>query len=184
MAYKILTTGDAIISLDQLKKHAYVQGNEEDDLLSLYIDAACERFGLMTGFVIPETEFLLTASSFNGLKIYRGPIIEIQEVKYTDAQGQEQTIDPELVHFSDERPSTIVCKTGWPTTSGMPGSVRIKFKAGHGEDEILPKLVKWAILTMAATYYENREEVVTGITVSSIPNSAQMVIDSYSIVEA
>lgn len=184
MAYKILTTGDSPIVLDQLKAHTYIQGNEEDDLLTLYIDAACERFGLMTGFIIPETEFLLTASSFNGLKIYRGPIIEIQEVKYTDAQGQEQTIAPELVHFSDERPSTIVCENGFPNTSGMPGSVRIKFKAGHGEDDKLPKLVKWAVLTMAATYYENREEVVTGTIVSPIPNSSQMVIDSYSIIEA
>lgn len=184
MAYKVLNSGASPVSITELKAHAYIQDDSENDLLSIYLDAAQERFSLLTGFVIPETEFLLTATSFEGLKIYRGPIQAITEIKYKDMQGTEQTIAPETVHFSDDRPATIVCENGWPRTSGMPNAVQIKFTAGHGAGEKLPTLIKWAVLVMAATAYENREEVVTGTIVSAIPNSAQSVIDRYSIIEA
>jgi len=183
MAYKVLTTGASPISLPEFKAHAFIEDSAEDDLLSLYLSSACENFGLLTGFVIPETEFLLTITSFQFLKIYRGPITEITEIKYKDVQGIEKTIDPATVHYSDDRPSTIMCENGWPQTSGMPDAVQIKFKAGHALSDQFPMIVKWAILVLAATAYENREEVITGTIVSPIPNSAQMVIDRYAILE-
>lgn len=181
MAYKIFTTGTTPVSLEQVKEANYIVGDADNALLGVYLSAACERFTQATGFVIAESEVLYTGSTFEGLQLSYGPVKEILEVIYLDPFGEEKTIAPASIFFDDARPATIaLAGRKWPQTNGMPGNVKVKYRAGHGLNESLPDLVRWAILVMVGTMYENREEVVTGTIVSPIPNSVNMVIDMYS----
>lgn len=181
MAYKILNTGIIPVTLEQVKEANYIQGELEDTLLEIYLKAAAERFTKATGYVIAESEVLYTGSTFEALQLNYGPVKEILEVSYTDPSGEAKTIAPASIHFDDSRPATVAHIDRWPRTNGMPGNVKVKYKAGHGSEDPLPDLIRWALLVMVGTMYENREEVVTGTIVSPIPNSVNMVIEMYSI---
>ncbi len=186
MGYKTISQSGNIIDLEKVKKHCFIYGNNDDDLLNMYIKAACGRFTEMTGIVINPSTIEFACDSFcDVVRIYRSPITEIVSISYVDKNGDTQSISPDSVIYDDStRPIRLVCKDGkFPDTNGTPGNVKIRFKAGHESVDDLPDMVEWAILSMVATMYEFRENTVSGTIVSNVPDTAQMVIEMYRIIE-
>lgn len=185
MNYTITPTADALITLDEVKAHCFIHDDSEDELLQLYIHAACERFTEATGFIIPESEVVLKMDGFSEavIRIMRGPVSEVTEITYVAPGGDLKSINPHDVTLDKGRVSRLFHKSGrWPVSANQPGAVTIKITAGHNKDtKPLPKIVRWAILTSVAHMYEHREPVVTGITVSKIPDTVEMVIDMFEI---
>lgn len=181
MGYRTVSQSASIIDLDKVKKHCFVHDTDDDALLDLYIEAACQRFTESTGMVITQSTIEFTADSFaDVVRLYRSPISEVTSIKYRDTEGTEQTLDiTNLVLDSVSRPARLSLRgQDWPKTDGTPGNVKITFTAGHANLQDLPTLIEWAILTMVAHMYENREEV-SAEKKSIVPSSAQLVINMF-----
>jgi len=101
-----------------------------------------------------------------------GPVGDDVEIVWRDASGGEEAIDPAeyrvktdiagrtAVHF---RPSFSI-----PAEIADERPVSVTYTAG---EEIVPAPIKQAILLMVGAWYENREESVVGVSVSSLPNA-------------
>jgi len=185
MGYVTTSQITDLIDLNKVKAHCYIHGTEEDDLLQMYIAAACMRFTAETGFVIGMSDIEYRADMFqNIIRLYRSPISEITSVSYHDTEGVEQTIPAtEILLDNSTHPARIARKgEKFPETDRTPGNVIIKFKAGHDTLAELPDMVEWAILSTVAHMYENREEV-SDVRSYAVPSSARMVMDMYNVKE-
>jgi hypothetical protein len=62
------------------------------------------------------------------------PLVSVDAVRYLDAAGGEQTLDPSAYRVIKGEPGYIVPARGttWPGTDAYPGSVTISFTAGYG----------------------------------------------------
>lgn len=88
------------------------------------------------------------------------PVISVDWVKYLDAAGAQQTLDPAAyVVRTTESPGQIVRAYGssWPATLPQPGAVQVQYKAGYGTtaDKVPAPIVQWIKLALS-DLYENR----------------------------
>ena len=76
------------------------------------------------------------------------------------------------VVYTDYTFSTVTQKLKIPSSYS---NIKITYEAGYDE---LPVRVKQGILMMISTWYNNREDYVTGMTIDTIPLSSLKALDS------
>lgn len=114
------------------------------------------------------------------------PLQSVTSVKYTDANGAEQTMDVadyRVINKSDNANPYLVPAYGkcWPLTRCEEAAVRVQYVAGYGDTEAdVPERIKQYLLIHAATKYENREEVVLGTIVAPMPFVERM-LDNFRV---
>lgn len=109
----------------------------------------------------------------------------VDAVKYIDANGVLQTMDPSAyVVDAISEPGVLTPKTGtyWPDTENTTNAVQISFTAGYGGAVDVPAGIKSWILLRVGALYENREEVsvATRVTVQELPY-VDTLLDPYRI---
>ncbi|VVE49505.1 head-tail connector protein [Pandoraea terrigena] len=109
----------------------------------------------------------------------------VDAVKYIDASGVTQTMDPSAyVVDTISEPGVLTPKTGtyWPDTENTTNAVQISFTAGYGAAVDVPAGIKSWILLRVGALYENREEVsvATRVTVQELPY-VDTLLDPYRI---
>lgn len=109
----------------------------------------------------------------------------VDAVKYLDANGVQQTLDPSAyVVDSISEPGVLTPSVGtyWPDTQNTTNAVQISFTAGYGAAVDVPAGIKSWILLRVGALYENREEVsvATRVTVQELPY-VDTLLDPYRI---
>ncbi|HDR8924514.1 TPA: phage head-tail connector protein [Burkholderia vietnamiensis] len=138
----------------------------------LFIDAFpfYTYYGVIPGYVPVDQLPAAWMTMRNYAVRFRGSKIDIpfprlqsvDAVKYIDALGNQQTMDPSLYVVDNvSEPGVLTPKTGtyWPDTLNTTNAVQISFTAGYGDAVDVPAGIKSWILVRVATLYENREEV-------------------------
>lgn len=98
------------------------------------------------------------------IELLRHPVQSIDSFKYTDANGDEQTVDSGIYDLKNDR---IVLKVGktWPVAAHVPDSVTIQYTAGYdpeGSPAIpTPQRLIRALKFLAGWYYDNRMPIGT-----------------------
>ena len=118
------------------------------------------------------------------------PVISITSIKYTDVDGVEQTFSASKYSLSLEtnwRPRVILgYDQSWPGTRSVQEAVRVRFQAGYAsgnspEDTTgMPSTLKQALLLLIGHFFENREAVVTGLTVAELPMGIRMMLAPFT----
>ncbi|KVF09654.1 hypothetical protein WJ05_17680 [Burkholderia vietnamiensis] len=127
-------------------------------------------YGVIPGYVPVDQLPAAWMTMRNYAVRFRGSKIDIpfprlqsvDAVKYIDALGNQQTMDPSLYVVDNvSEPGVLTPKTGtyWPDTLNTTNAVQISFTAGYGDAVDVPAGIKSWILVRVATLYENREEV-------------------------
>lgn len=180
-------------------------GHPDDNWITGFgLGAAREYCEQLIGRALAPQQFQLTIDHFpcpswgvayptsrlahwDGIRLsMAAPLISVDALYYTDADGVEQLLDPTSYHvtqYSD--PAVIYPASGlsWPTTMLVPQAVRVLYTAGYGDPgdagspfrapgPALPYLAQAGIRLMLGHLYENRESVVTlgrGETILEIP---------------
>jgi hypothetical protein len=196
------------VTLDQAKAQCRVDGDDDDSLILLYIQAAREYAEARLGRAILEQTWRFSRSSFyprrfgrHGLyalgsvsceEFYfhlpsillpKPSLIAVLSIQYLDPTGALQTLDPsQYAADADAEPARIVPAPGccWPATLWhRPDAVQVTYTAGYGATAAdVPASVQLAILGLTAHWYENRESTV----LTASPNASTIVpqfVDSH-----
>jgi Phage gp6-like head-tail connector protein len=104
----------------------------------------------------------------------RGTVQSVTSIQYTDENGTAQALDPAAYKVDTySTPARIVPAYGttWPATRNEINAVRVTYVSGYGAATTVPEGIKrWMLLRLGAMY-ENREEFLTGrsVTVAELP---------------
>ncbi len=155
---------DEPVSLEEAKLYLRADGTEEDLLIGSLITAArqsvensCER-ALMPQVWTERQETFPVALELRG-----GLIDAVTSVKYTDADGVVQTLDPSAYRVSlNTSNPTLVPSTKWPTGT----DVEVEYGVGYPDAATVPAAIRAAMLIMVADMYANREVSLVGLKIS------------------
>lgn len=158
------------VTAEQVKENARIDHGDENGLIEGLIRAAlahaeawCDR-----AFEMQTWEEAIGSFPVGAIRLTRGPVASIVSVKYDDADGVEQTIDPSEYGLDGH---SVAHFTGWPTARDRFNSVRIQYVVGGSS----PDDVKQAILLMATAWYENRSDLSADAP-SEIPMGSKAIL--------
>ena len=156
-------------------------GFTDDDSLieNVLIPAMRERAEDITRRAFCQQTLELTLPCFSPcIELPRPPLIQVESVKYVDADGDVQTVDPDIYQIDSYREPALIApayQQVWPAiVRGEFNAVRIRYTAGYllagsPRDGTLPaKALAWMRIRIASLY-EHRESLVIGNIVANLP---------------
>jgi hypothetical protein len=137
------------------------------------------------------------------IKLFYPPCIEVQGIDYTDANGNNQTLEQDTDFLLDNiwEPARIFPMPGamWPSCLYVPNAVRIRYTAGYGSPAVdpdpvdgeipqgagsqpVPQRAIMAMLQLIASWYENRE-ALSEVTMREMPQHVKMLLWSLRVID-
>lgn len=136
-------------------------------------EAACQRAFVTQTYTLRLDDF--PRGDDRAIYLPRPPLRSVASVRYYDADGVQQTLDPAGYWVaSGGEPGRVLPFDGaaWPTVqAGRPEAVEVVFVAGYGAASAVPYAAKAAILVIAAALRENP----AGAT---LPDAARKFLDT------
>jgi uncharacterized phiE125 gp8 family phage protein len=206
MGYQLITAPAAEpLVLADVKLHLRVDFVDDDALIALLIVAARQYVEQITASSLVKQKWRLVLDSFpgsaepslvqfgrifalpgNAVLLEKGPVTAIDSITYIDMTGTSQ-IMPATDYVVDPsgQLARITPKFGkiWPIPLPQIAAVQVNFTAGYADAASVPEGVKQWLKLRIGALYENREEVVSGrsITVTPMP-FIDSLLDAYRIV--
>lgn len=182
---------DDVLTVADAKLHMRVDFTDDDELIESYIATAIQnidgRDGWLGRALAAQTwELRLPEFCGNEIKIPLPPLIEVESVKYYDANDELQTLavdEYEVVGVGGFGKARLALKYGrsWPALAKRAENVIIRFRAGHVTADSppapnVPAPILTAIKRQVAAMYENREAVVVNATVAKLPGGVEALL--------
>ena len=187
--YSKVTSDPSIepITVTEAKLDLKIDTSDDDDLLTIFIQAARESVENRTGRSLITQTRVIKMDYFpmdDTILLPNGPIISVTHVKYYDEDDTLQTLSSNDYWVdSDSDIGRIVVETSWPSTYTKPNAVVVTYSAGYGPLKTdVPAPLRKAILLILGHLYENRQAVVvsgspTGVI--EIPMGAEYLMNQY-----
>lgn len=151
-----------VVSLEEAKAQARIDGYEEDQLILAYIQTATSVAEMITGqkFLTQVWDWFLDDFPCAELTVPLGPLVSVDSIKYYDTSNVQQTwssanyeIDP-----AGLRPRICpVSGVSWPDTYSRLGAVTVRMTVGYGAASAVPQAVKHWVMAATAEAMKNRE---------------------------
>ena len=185
-----------MITLSQLKSQLSIDTDftEDDTFLSTLIDAAEAHVAQHTGRVLDsetKTEHLDDFPTCDYFSLKSAPFISLTSITYVDADGAAQTWTasplPYVVVTDEGMPKVYLAyNQTWPTARYQKKSVTVTYLAGYADSgspltSTAPAALKQAALMIAASLYDQRENHVIGVSINSVPVSAERLMAPYRL---
>ncbi len=183
MALKVITPpASEPLDLATAKVHLRVDTTDDDALITSLITAArqyCEQYQ-NRAYVTQTLELTLDEFPDMPFDLPMPPLQSVTSIKYIDKDGLETTWDPaNYIVDVDSQPGRIALAYGktLPTVTLKPvNAVKIQFVAGYGATAAVPQTVKQAMLLLIGAWYEQREALVVGSTVTTVPFAVEALL--------
>jgi uncharacterized phiE125 gp8 family phage protein len=171
------------ISSTEAKAHLRVTGTDEDDLITMLIQAArefCESYTNLQ-LLTATWEMYLDYFSEYEILIEKNPVLAITHIKYYDENNTEQTLAASVYEVDVvSQPARLVLKTNqsWPSTYDKKNAVKITFTAGFGATAAsVPAQIRQAMLLVIGNMYENRGDEGH----RTIPSTVYNLLDAHRV---
>lgn len=175
------------LTLTQAKGHIRVELAEtaDDELIRSQVRAAtlaAETF-TMRQFVTATYELFLDGFP-TVIDIPRPPLQTVNSIKYIDTDGNEQTVSSSV--YTVDTASMVgrivlAYEQSWPDTRAQIQAVTVNYDAGYGMRTAVPADILAAIKLTLGHLYENREEVVVGVSANILPKASESLLYPYRI---
>ncbi len=143
-------------ALHHLKEES--DDGENDAYVLTLIDVARQACEDRTERTLISTPWLLTLDGFpEAIPLHQPPIIAVQSIQFTDADGLTQTLSPADYEVNAVSVPGYVVPAygkGWPATRSQINAVRVNYSAGYGVTAAsVPKpLIQWMKLAIGDMY--------------------------------
>jgi uncharacterized phiE125 gp8 family phage protein len=171
------------VSIDDVKAHLRYTGDAEDAALAIQVAAAREQCELVArrAFVSQTLELRLDEwPETDMIALPRPPLQSVESVTYTTEDGQTHTMpSTDYIVYANAEPGRLYVKPGkaWPSATLMPGpSICIRYVAGYGDPEAVPRRYKHAVLLLTGTWFAVREHVTVGTVAREVPDSIKSLL--------
>ena len=159
------------------KSHLRVDLSDDDTLIDNLILAARNRLEVDTGRALITQTWDMFMDKFpdnNGaIQVPKPPLQSVTSLKYIDTDGVEQTWDSSNYRVdTDSEPGRITpaYNVSWPTPRSVTNAVTIRYICGYGDATTdIERALLQAMLMLIGHWYENREAVIAGVAVNSVP---------------
>lgn len=146
------------VSIAEVRQHCRIDATDDDAGIARRILAARTYVEQVTERAIPVQTLEITMDDFpvGTIELPRAPVASVTSIKYTDANGAQQTVSASdyVLDSSTVLPRVALAfGKSWPATQQTAGNVIIRFVAG--EDQA-PEPIRQAILVLVAAWDENR----------------------------
>lgn len=186
MSYK-LTTAPAFepLTLQETKDHLRVDHNDEDALISELIKSARQYVEGLTRRPLITQSWTYYADDFDYDIELKANLQSVTSINYIDTDGNSQLLDAANYSVDTVADVGVVYPAyglAWPYARCVNNSVAIEFIAGYGVADDVPAPIKQAMLLLIGHFYQNRESVMVGVSVTDTPMAVDMLLNSYRVV--
>lgn len=164
MRYEVTTPpSEPILDLDDLKLHLRIDADDENQLLTYFIEEARQAMEDVLRHVGVHTSYRQYQDSFSYyIGLTWGPVEEVLSVSYYDAEGTLTAIDADKYEVVPGVMPPLIRPTfgnEWPTeVRRHPDSVVVEYTAGYADNEAgVPEWFKSLCRKYIGHLYENRE---------------------------
>lgn len=160
------------LTLEQAKAHLRVVDDAEDDLIAACIADARGWVENYTGLVLTRRTIVEALDGFTS-PLRSWPIVSVDGVTYTDADGAAQTLAPSsYIVQAVRRPGGMLAAPGasFPTIySGVPVTVTLTagFEDGDAVGAFATNLMR-AVKVLLTAYFDNRGAAIGGGDAESV----------------
>lgn len=182
-----VTTQPALepITLQEAKDHLRVDDDNEDALISELIKAAREHCENHIQMPLITQSLTYYTDCFDGVMELKPNLQSVTSINYIDTDGNSQLLASTEydVSTTDIIGSVYpaIDKT-WPSTQSVKNAVEIEFIAGYGLAADVPAPIKQAMLLLIGHYYQNREAVTVGVSITVTPMAVDMLLAPYRVI--
>ena len=169
------------ITTAQAKAHLnIVDFTDDDTYIDILVAAARQKVEADTGRVFFNQTWKLYLDSFPDgvIRLPNAPLSSVASIKYYDVDNAQQTwTDTYYQSDTSHEPGRVQLGYGYsyPTTYSRLSAIEIEYVIGYGADidtaTTIPKMMFHAMYLLIGSWYEHREEVITGTIVSDLPDS-------------
>ena len=176
---EVFTAQDAEVSLEpitlqQAKDHLRVVIPDEDDyILSLITAARQMAEGRLNRTLLLRTRRQVFDRDSTSYTLRKPPVVSVDQVSVLDQAGVATPVDETMFRvrqYGDDAPLEIEALSGatWPGLLRTGSLLAVDYLAGYPVGEVPSPIIAWMKLVIGALY-QNRESVVTGVSVDMIP---------------
>ena len=175
------------ITTAEAKTHLRVTTSASDTYIAALVTVARRRVESLTGRALVDTVFDFTTDALeNRIRLPRAPVSAVTHVKLRDSDGIETTVSSSVYGLSleDEVAAVVLDDDeSWPVTDLRSWDpVAIRFTAGYGvAASDVPEDIRHAVKLLVGHYFENREPIAHGGTVSAIPETVDALLAPHTI---
>jgi uncharacterized phiE125 gp8 family phage protein len=170
---------EPVTAYDAYSHLRLVEDDSEKDYAEALVAVAREYVEQRNGIATTEQVWEMSLDGWweDPIAVPYPPLVTIQSVKYTDQDGNEQTLDPANYRVVPGEPVAFLA---WSANSVRPakrdeiGSVRVRFLAGRADPNSVPKSIRQGILLLVGTWFENRE----GVSMAAAPMKVPFAVDA------
>lgn len=180
MPVVVITPPEPLVTLAEAKAHlrrTYI--DDEDGMIEGLIAAAQGYIEGPNGWLrrsVSRQTLEARSNVFCGLtRLPYGPVISVTEVRYVDAAGTEQVLDPAEYEVADDVFGPAPSRA-WPRVNGAANGVRVRYEAGF---EQVPAPIKQAALLLIGQWFAVREAVNVGNIVNELPFAVEALLQPY-----
>lgn len=155
------------VTVDEFKQWSKIDGDEEDEIITLILQSCTEAAEQYTRRRIISTSWSASVATFSTLRFDSSSVnVSDIQITYFDETNTLQVL-PESYYkiTSDDYDTFIEFNEGVPDITERPDAITITYSAGYGPN--CPARIKIGILKMAASYFENRQDLAQGVNMIS-----------------
>ena len=177
------------VTLERVKAHLRVDGDEENDLISTLIVVARQYVEQRCWCALINQTWILGLDTwpFEPLRLPMTPLLTrptIVAVRYRDSSGSPVTLSSSVYTVLATGEFTLVHDQNWPGDVWTQWSIEIEYTVGYGATaQSVPAPLVAVIKLLAGHLYENREAVSVGagVAVSSVPLAVDSLLALYEV---
>ena len=169
-----------LTTLENVKSYMQITDTSQDNVLAIYLNAACASAEHETGrrFLTQLWEAVYDGFPAVEIRLDNPPVTDIVSLKYLDADGVQQTIDPANYTLdADTLPGFVLPVAGysWPATIDSANAVRVRFTCGYVADVTgsVPKALAsaraWMLLHIGAQFRDREAYANSGRQPAELP---------------
>lgn len=180
----VAAPADEPISTYDVKEQSIIEIVADDTIINGHIIAARQHIENITNRALVTQTWDLFLDHFHAvIEVPKSLLQSVTSITYVDADGSSQTLSSSVYTVdTDTDPGRIYLayNQSWPTIRAIRHAITIRFIAGYGDADSVPRDIKLAMLLMVAHYYENRE-ATSPVQLNDIPMGVNALLAPYRV---